>query len=113
MNDDAKSNGASGQVVPTDVLDPATDEILSELHAIDEDLVFATGLEDAVIGYVQVFNRTLVLYDREKCLEVFMRDGCSYEEAVEHFDFNVVGAYAGERTPAFATIWRKPCLVSP
>jgi hypothetical protein len=27
-----------------------------------------------------------------------------YEEAVEFFDFNVVGAYVGDNTPLFATI---------
>jgi len=29
------------------------------------------------------------------------RDGMSYEEAIEYFDFNVTGAYVGEHTPMF------------
>jgi len=29
------------------------------------------------------------------------RDGMSEDDAVEFFDFNVLGAYVGERTPIF------------
>ena len=29
------------------------------------------------------------------------RDGSSYEDAVEHFNFNVIGAWAGEGTPVY------------
>ncbi len=42
-----------------------------------------------------------VLYDRSKCIEILMRDGCTYEEAVEYFEFNVSGAWVGDRTPGF------------
>lgn len=28
-----------------------------------------------------------------------VRDGMSYEEAIEYFDYNVSGAYVGEKTP--------------
>jgi hypothetical protein len=29
------------------------------------------------------------------------RDGMTYDEAVEYFNFNVSDAYVGEKTPAF------------
>ncbi len=29
------------------------------------------------------------------------RDGLSYEEAIEHMDFNVTGTYVGDFTPFF------------
>ena len=29
------------------------------------------------------------------------RDGMSYDEAMEYFDFNVQGAWVGENTPIF------------
>jgi hypothetical protein len=48
--------------------------------------------------------KTLAVYDVDKCLDIFMtRDGMTYEEAVEFFDFNVSGAYMGENTPIFVT----------
>ena len=30
-----------------------------------------------------------------------------YDEAIEFFEFNTIGAWAGEGTPAFANIMRK------
>jgi hypothetical protein len=47
----------------------------------------------------------LILLDKSKCLEIFhKRDGMSYEDALEFFDFNVIGAWMGEGTPCFATL---------
>lgn len=31
------------------------------------------------------------------------RDGMTYEDAQEYYDFNVVGAWVGEATPCFVT----------
>jgi hypothetical protein len=33
------------------------------------------------------------------------RDKITIEEAIEHFEFNVVGSYVGEKTPAFVTLF--------
>jgi len=32
------------------------------------------------------------------------RDGMSYEEAVEHFEFKVAGGWVGDNTPVFLTL---------
>ena len=39
--------------------------------------------------------------DYERCLEIIMGQGATYEEAVEHMAFNVTGAYVGNTTPVF------------
>ena len=71
-------------------------DLLSE---IDERILLADGFEDALIGFVEIFNRTVALYDRRKCLEILInRDGMSEDEAEEYFTYNVTGAYAGELT---------------
>ena len=72
----------------------------------NEDALVADGFDLALIGFVEGCNRAPVaLYDRNKCIDILInRDGMSYEEAVEFFDFNVVGAYVGDNTPLFATI---------
>lgn len=77
------------------------DHILEENEAL-----LADGFDDALIGVVSVFNRgPVALYDEEKCLEILMeRDGMSYSEAEEYFHFNVIGAWVGEKTPAFAQL---------
>jgi hypothetical protein len=78
-------------------------EAIAELN---EDALLADGFEDALVGYVQVFNKTIALYDRAKCISILMsRDGMSEEESEEFFEFNVVGAYVGEHTPAFASFF--------
>jgi hypothetical protein len=66
-------------------------------------LMFADGFDDAIVG---VSNRAglepLVTYDIEKCIDILMkRDGMSYDDAYEYFEFNVLGAYMGENTPIY------------
>ena len=64
--------------------------------------LLADGFEDALIGVGQQFNKTLAVYDRQRCIEILMeRDGMSDEEAVEYFEFNLTGACVGENTPIF------------
>lgn len=81
-------------------------EIVAEL---DEDALFADGWDEAVIGTTDSWcpggQRTLrVVYDASRIVEIMItRDGMTYEEAVEFFDFNIAGAYVGERTPVF--VW--------
>lgn len=59
-------------------------------------------LEEALVGICRTFGREPVaIYDYEKCIEIRMRDGMSYEEAVEFHEFNTMGSYVGEFTPAF------------
>ena len=58
----------------------------------------ADGFDEAIIG---VTTQGLVVYDYDKCVEVLMKEGMEEIEAVEHLEFNVVGAYMGEGTPIF------------
>jgi hypothetical protein len=39
-----------------------------------------------------------LIYSVSKCIEILEKQ-MSKEEAVEHFNFNVSGAYVGEKTP--------------
>ena len=72
----------------------------------NEEALLADGFEDAFLGMCEVFNRPpLATYDRDKCIEILVkRDGMTYEEAVEFFDFNVAGAWVGENTPIYLTL---------
>ena len=83
------------------------DVIEKELSFLSPDALMADGFEDALIGYCQIFNKIVSLYDLDKCTEILVeRDGMSEEEAMEYLEFNVLGAYVGEHTPAYATIGR-------
>lgn len=70
------------------------------------DALVADGLHEAYVGHTAPcpFREPVAVYHVQKCLQTFMDDGLSYEEAVEHFEFNVVGAWMGECTPVFVWI---------
>jgi hypothetical protein len=46
---------------------------------------------------------TSVAYDYDKVIKILMED-MSYEEAVEYFDFNVIGGWVGDSTPVFIKV---------
>lgn len=45
-----------------------------------------------------------VVYDADQIVKALVRDGMSDEEALEYMDFNITGAYVGERTPLFINL---------
>ena len=70
---------------------------------INEDMLFADGFDDALIGYIERAGMSsIACYDKFMCIDILARD-MSYEDAFEYFYFNVVGAYVGENTPCFFT----------
>jgi len=87
-------------------MDPMS--IQNILGEMNPEALLADGFEDALIGYAEVFNKIIALYDRQACIEILMKDGMSEIDAIEFFEFNVVGAYMGADTPAFATILKEP-----
>lgn len=65
-------------------------------------MLTADGFDEAIIGIARRCGQPdLVAYSVTKCLEVLMRDGATYEEAVDHFEFNTAGAWVGEETPVW------------
>jgi hypothetical protein len=76
-------------------------EIIIEQYP-DEEFLSADGFDDAIIGVTCDKNTGVykLVYSNLKCVEILMiRDGMSQEEAIEYFDFNVEGAYMGEKNP--------------
>ena len=68
-----------------------------------EGVVLCDDMEYAFLGLAYQFSKPPVaFYDRERCLELLARD-MTYEEAVEYFEFNIIGAWVGEQTPMFLT----------
>ena len=76
-------------------------DILAEQYS-DVELLQADGFDDAILG-VAFDNMNAVprlVYSITKCVRILVeRDHLSPEEAREYFDFNVQGAYMGEKTP--------------
>ena len=64
--------------------------------------LYATGFEEAILGWGERFHDTFVVYDLDKLLNILVeRDGMTMEEAREYYEFNIVGAWVGDKTPAF------------
>lgn len=64
--------------------------------------MLADGFEEAFAGWFKRAGQPDVcVYDRQKCIQILMRQRMTRDEAEEYFEFNVEGAWVGEGTPAF------------
>ena len=70
-----------------------------------EGTMTADGFDEAIIGTVERFgdSEAIILYDKDKVIDILMKD-MPREDAEEYFYYNILGAYVGEGTPAFATL---------
>jgi hypothetical protein len=67
-----------------------------------EVLFLPSEFDVAIIGLSVKFNEYSVLYDSVKCIECLMLlDNMTHDEAIEYFEFNIVGSYVGSNTPTF------------
>lgn len=76
-------------------------ELLAEQYS-EFELLSADGFDDAVLGVVFDNMNAVprIAYSISKCVKILVdRDHMSPDEAREYFDFNVEGAYMGEKTP--------------
>ena len=69
----------------------------------EENFLKADGFDDCIIGVSERFGQEAILvYDKDKIIKSLMKD-MTEEEALEYFDFNIIGAWVGDKTPAFIT----------
>jgi hypothetical protein len=70
----------------------------------DEEFLVADGFDNAVIGIDVKTMR--VIYSVNGCINILINEHeMTDEEAFEYFEYNVAGAYVGEKTP----IWCYDC----
>ena len=75
------------------------EELKQTIEATNPEALLADGLDDALAGYD---TQGRAIYFVDKIIGTLMeRDGMTYEEAYEFFDFNIAGAYVGEYTPIY------------
>jgi hypothetical protein len=58
------------------------------LEYLAEDCLKLDGLNEAIVG---VTSQGYLVYDYEKIIGVFMKQGMENDEAIEFFDYNVLG----------------------
>jgi hypothetical protein len=83
--------------------DKAYNENLRKFLAeFDPEMLFADGYDHCIVGTTYTPGLgTRVVYDTNLIIEDLISDGASWEEAEEHFSFNIEGAYVGKHTPVF------------
>ena len=62
----------------------------------EDEFLKADGFDEAIIGIDE--EKMRLIYSVSKCIDILKKD-MEEEEAVEYFNFNVKGAYMGEKTP--------------
>ncbi len=77
-------------------------DIIDFIGETNPEALLLDGFDDAIIGVAQRINLSpVVAYDVEKILNILCKDGMTYEEALEYYNFNILGAWMGEFTPIF------------
>ena len=74
--------------------------MISEEHP---DLLTLDGFDEAIIGVVERIDLLVVCYDKQKILKILSRD-MSEMQALEYYEFNILGAYMGEATPVYLDV---------
>jgi len=76
-----------------------------EIAEINPDALFCDGFDDAILGLAERPNLgPVAAYSIETMLQIMVeRDGMTYEEAYEYFDFNIRCAWVGDNTPIYIT----------
>jgi hypothetical protein len=79
--------------------------IREHLNDMFEGLLFLSEREfdAAILGVAERIGMSpIVAYDTAKIIDILCeRDGMEDDEAAEFFEFNIAGAYVGDRTPIF------------
>jgi len=81
-----------------------TEELINYIDTSDEPFLKPDGFEDCLVGLAEGFggDETLV-YDKLKIIDK-LAESMSYEEAIEYFEYNIIGAYVGTKTPLYITL---------
>jgi hypothetical protein len=75
------------------------EELKSSIAEANELAMLVDGHDNALAGWS---TDGKAIYRVSDIIETLMeRDEMSYEEAMEYFDFNILGAYVGEYTPIY------------
>ena len=78
------------------------------IEDMDPEILLIDGFADCFMGIcTRMGQEDIALYDKAKMLDKLVSQDMTYEEAQEFFEFNIIGAWVGDRTPAF---FEKPDL---
>jgi hypothetical protein len=67
----------------------------------DQELLFADGFDDAIIGVSDKFGDAVVVYCIDKMINILMEQGEDYFSAREYLEYNTLNAWVGKHTPIY------------
>jgi len=66
----------------------------------DDEILKADGFDECILGFEYSWDGTIrLIYSIKSILDTLIEDGLSIDDAIEYFEFNMRGAYVGEKTP--------------
>ena len=69
---------------------------IAEEHG--DDILFCDGFDDCLVGVARRYGmETVAAYDYDKVIATIVDGGCTLEDAVEHFEYNIIGGWVGEK----------------
>ncbi len=73
------------------------------IDAMNPEALTIPGMEEAIVGVLERCGQpTILVYSVTRCVELLVEQHkMAYDEAVDHFRYNVVGAWLGPNTPGF------------
>jgi hypothetical protein len=74
----------------------------------DEELLFLDEehFDAAIVGVTERCGQVnTVCYHTGKIIEILIQNGMNDQEAWEYYNYNIVDAWVGERTPTFLSIY--------
>ncbi len=81
-----------------------------DINEYAEGAILLDGLESAIVGITDEFGTgRRMLYSKDKIISILQeRDGMTWSEAEEFFDYNIKGGYFGEQNPVFLELSLTP-----
>lgn len=80
-------------------------DILKWIDETFEVIIYPSGFEDCIVGVGERFGGPpMAVLDVEKMFKKMEKDGMTREEAIEYFEFNILGAHVGEENPVYMHI---------
>ena len=86
------------------------EDIKGYLASLNEDAVLYDDFDDALIGIAHRHGAgAIAAYDIAEVFKVIEKNlgpSCTEKDAVDHFEYKVMGTWAGEHTPIFIEIMK-------
>lgn len=83
-------------------------EKIEILTNANEEALLADGFEEALIGVCyRAGQPPVACYDYNSCIQILMDQDMTADEAIEYFEYNVLGSWFGDSTPVFVDRFRE------